>query len=32
MEHGKGGKGEENDTASVILHNMTCEGRRYKDI
>jgi hypothetical protein len=26
------GKGKENDGASVILHNLRCEGRGYKDV
>jgi hypothetical protein len=25
-------KRKENDRASVILHNIKCEGRRYKDV
>jgi hypothetical protein len=32
MELGERGKGKENDSASVISHNMICEGRRYKDV
>jgi hypothetical protein len=31
MEHGAGGKGKENGRASVILHNIICEIREYKD-
>jgi hypothetical protein len=26
------GKGKENDTASIILHNIRCEGRRYNGV
>jgi hypothetical protein len=26
------GKGKDNDTASVILHNIGCESREYKDV
>jgi hypothetical protein len=25
-------KGKENDRASVILHNIRCEGRGYRDV
>jgi hypothetical protein len=25
-------KGKENDRASVILHNIRCEGREYRDV
>jgi hypothetical protein len=25
-------KGKKNDRASVILHNVRCEGRGYKDV
>jgi hypothetical protein len=25
-------KGKQNDRASVILHNIRCEGRGYKDV
>jgi hypothetical protein len=29
MDLGERGKGKENDRASVILHNIGCEGRGY---
>jgi hypothetical protein len=32
MELGERWKGKENDTASVISHNIICEGRRYKEV
>jgi hypothetical protein len=32
MELGERGKGKANDRASVISHNMRCEGRGYKDV
>jgi hypothetical protein len=32
MELGEGGKGKENDRASVISHNIRCEGTEYKDV
>jgi hypothetical protein len=32
MELEERGKGKENDRASVILQNIICEGRRYKDV
>jgi hypothetical protein len=32
MELGETGKGKENDKASVILHNIRCECREYKDV
>jgi hypothetical protein len=31
MELGERGKGKENDSTSVILHNIRYEGRGYKD-
>jgi hypothetical protein len=31
MELRERGKGEEKDRASVILYNIRCEGRGYKD-
>jgi hypothetical protein len=31
MELGERGKGKENDRASVISHNIRCEGGGYKD-
>jgi hypothetical protein len=30
MELREGGTGKENDRASIILHNIRCEGRKYK--
>jgi hypothetical protein len=32
VELGVRGKGKENDRTSVILHNIRCEGRGYKDV
>jgi hypothetical protein len=32
MELRKRGKGKENGRASVIFHNIRCEGRGYKDV
>jgi hypothetical protein len=32
MELGKRSKGKENDRAPVILHNIRCEGKEYKDV
>jgi hypothetical protein len=32
MEPGERWKGKENDKASVISHNLRCEGRGYKDV
>jgi hypothetical protein len=32
MELGERGKVKENDRASVISHNIRCEGRGYKDV
>jgi hypothetical protein len=32
MQLGERGKGTENDIASVISHNIRCEGRGYKDV
>jgi hypothetical protein len=32
MELGERGKGKENNRASVILYNIRCEGRGYKDV
>jgi hypothetical protein len=32
MELGEKGKGKENERASVILHNIRCEGSGYKDV
>jgi hypothetical protein len=32
VELGKRGKGKENDREPVILHNIRCEGRGYKDV
>jgi hypothetical protein len=32
MELRERGKGKENDRASVISHNIRCEGRGYKDV
>jgi hypothetical protein len=32
MELGERGKGKENYRASVISHNIRCEGRGYKDV
>jgi hypothetical protein len=32
MELGERAKGKGNDRASVILHNIRCEGRGYKDM
>jgi hypothetical protein len=32
MELRERGKGKENDKASVIWHNIRCEGRGYKDV
>jgi hypothetical protein len=32
MEFGERGKGKENDKASVISHNIRCEGRGYEDV
>jgi hypothetical protein len=29
MELKERGKGKDNDTASLILHNISCEGRGY---
>jgi hypothetical protein len=32
MELGERGTGKENDRASVISHNIRCEGRGYNDV
>jgi hypothetical protein len=32
MELGERGKGKKNDRASVILHNIRCEGRECEDV
>jgi hypothetical protein len=32
MELRERGNGKENDRASVISHNIKCEGREYKDV
>jgi hypothetical protein len=32
MKLGERGKGMENDRASVISHNIICEGRGYKNV
>jgi hypothetical protein len=32
MELSERGIGKENDRASVILHNIRCEGRGHKDV
>jgi hypothetical protein len=32
MELGERRKGKDNDRASVISHNIRCEGRGYKDV
>jgi hypothetical protein len=32
MELGERGKGKVNDRPSVIVHNIRCEGRGYKDV
>jgi hypothetical protein len=32
MELGERGKGKENNRASVILYNIRCEVRGYKDV
>jgi hypothetical protein len=32
MELGERAKGKEDDRASVTLHNIICEGRRYNDV
>jgi hypothetical protein len=32
MELRERGKGKESDRATVILHNIRCEGRGYKDV
>jgi hypothetical protein len=32
MEPRERRKGKENDSASVVLHNIRCEGRGYKDV
>jgi hypothetical protein len=32
MELGERGKGKENDRVSVILYNIRCESRGYKDV
>jgi hypothetical protein len=32
MELGERGKGKENDSASVISHNIRCDGTGFKDV
>jgi hypothetical protein len=32
MEFEERGKGKESDRTSVILHNLICEGKGYKDV
>jgi hypothetical protein len=32
VELGERGKGKENDRASVMSHNIRCEGRECKDV
>jgi hypothetical protein len=32
MELREIGKGKDNDIATIMLHNIICEGRGYKDV